>query len=412
MSHRIPKRSIFALLDGRLSGFQEKKFKDHLAACSTCRSYLEVIEQVKRLAREAVEIPEPDWGRIDRTVDRTIAEISAKQKTNVSWVPMALALAAAAAVALAVLLPSIRSAEPLDAPMLSEPDVAEETHFSKNRTLDFLTAWVLDNMKPDEPPQIGQALDTGQVIATSDCGGVMIALGSEALLETGEASRLELLSLDAESPAIEMLGGRLIVSVKPMSFGYERGLAVLAGGASFNVLSGIVEFVYSGDSLAVMLIDGEVIADETLGGASLSPGMWKVQKSADSRQWLAMDVLDGMQVNEISTISPLDEQEPRASRFGGTLPVHLIKESLALAKPKIRDCYEKALKRDPNLTLSVDVKIEIGRFGAVTSAKAAGLDNVPQMKKCIEQILLDVHFPQPQGGPIEVVFPLLLYPKI
>lgn len=410
MSHRIKKRSIFAFLDGRMSESQEKRFKDHVSGCYLCRAYLSNIEALMRAAREAAGVTEPEWTRIDRSVERAIREISAERRTGAGWAPAALTLAAAAAVALAIMLPSLPQERPLELKGMDEVAL-QAKRVPAAASPEFIVATIADTLLPDAPWRVGQAIETGFEVATGDCGGVRVALDSDALLEAGPDTIMELASLDPQSPAVEILGGRLVVAVKRPSFGYERGLAVLAGGSGFNVLSGIVEFIYNGDTLTVKLMEGEVVADESLGGAALTPGVWTARRQEDSPEWLAIEGLKEMRVSELSALSPGDEQSPSGARIGGTLPLHMVRDSLSTATPKIRDCYETALKRDPNLTLTSDVSIEVGPLGSVTSAKARGLEGVPQLKKCIERVVKDVRFPKPQGGSVEIVLPLRLYPE-
>ena len=87
-------------------------------------------------------------------------------------------------------------------------------------------------------------------------------------------------------------------------------------------------------------------------------------------------------------------------------------ETLARATPQIRACYEKALKRNPNLTLSVKVRIRVSQRGEVSWIHARGLENSPVLYACVEEVLRGTRFLAPHNGPVEIVLPLRLYPKL
>ena len=106
-----------------------------------------------------------------------------------------------------------------------------------------------------------------------------------------------------------------------------------------------------------------------------------------------------------------DIKERAPNRRRGTLSRKLIDETIDRAKPKIRGCYEAALKRDPNLIVYIDINIDINKAGTVSEVSIEKLDGSPRLKECIQNNIRDLSFPAPKGGPIELVLPLRLYPK-
>ncbi len=411
MSHRIRKSQIFAHLDGRLGSFRNKRLLDHLESCKECSSYLKQIRRLRRAATDSSTLTDPDWSRIDVGVERHIAQIAGEREIVPGWAPIALTLTAAAAVTLAVMLP-LRQDFQLQSDGAKQHTLVSTSEEPQTLAAEpSLPAQVLDTLTPYEPPLVGQLLHQGEEVTTPSAGGLLVGLQPETFFELGGHSKWEILSLSAEMPAVELHSGRLLVSVPPAGFAYERGIKVLADGTSFYVLEGVVEFVLEGDSAIVNLINGYVEADRGFGLMSLEPGKWRASRGgmASEIPWIPIDGPGRFSSAELDSPRPLDEQRIRKPA-AGHLPRHIIREVLKPAKSKIRTCYEKALKRNPNLALKLDVRIGVERRGAVSGVDVEGLDDVPEMRKCIEMVLNSVSFPPPKGGPLHLVLPLRLYP--
>jgi hypothetical protein len=58
----------------------------------------------------------------------------------------------------------------------------------------------------------------------------------------------------------------------------------------------------------------------------------------------------------------------------------------------------------------VVVKFVIGREGAVETASDAGSDMKSDVRDCVVRRFGDLSFPQPSGGIVTVVYPLVLTP--
>lgn len=104
-------------------------------------------------------------------------------------------------------------------------------------------------------------------------------------------------------------------------------------------------------------------------------------------------------------------KEKPVPKWPGTLPLGVIRSTLADTKQNIRQCYERALKRTPRLTATFDIIITIDNSGAVSSATIKKSDLSHTLTSCIEQQLLSVEFPPPNGGAMRLVMPIRLYPS-
>ena len=76
-------------------------------------------------------------------------------------------------------------------------------------------------------------------------------------------------------------------------------------------------------------------------------------------------------------------------------------------------CYERALKKTPSLTGRVSTRFVIDLDGNVTSAspEASGT-TLPdaQAVDCVIAVFRTLHFPKPDGGIVNVVYPLIFSP--
>ena len=100
-----------------------------------------------------------------------------------------------------------------------------------------------------------------------------------------------------------------------------------------------------------------------------------------------------------------------AASVSGRLPPEVIQRIVRQSYGRFRLCYENGLKKDPALEGRVAVKFVIGRDGAV--ALAADADSSMKDKdvvSCIVRAFKGLSFPQPEGGVVNVVYPILFSP--
>lgn len=79
--------------------------------------------------------------------------------------------------------------------------------------------------------------------------------------------------------------------------------------------------------------------------------------------------------------------------------------------PRLRPCYDRARATRPTLAGRVEVRLTIARDGRVTHATAAGLPEAPEVATCIADVLRQTVFPQPEGGSLQIVYPLVFAPE-
>lgn len=93
---------------------------------------------------------------------------------------------------------------------------------------------------------------------------------------------------------------------------------------------------------------------------------------------------------------------------GGDLSKGLISQLLRRRQAVLRACYEKELAGDPKLAGTVDLEFTIGADGAVSKVKGTGLAKVSD---CMARQVRMMKFPRPNGGVVNVRYPVTLKPK-
>lgn len=97
-----------------------------------------------------------------------------------------------------------------------------------------------------------------------------------------------------------------------------------------------------------------------------------------------------------------------ATSVNGRLPPEVVQRILRGHFGVFRKCYEAALQRAPKTEGRVTVKIVIGRDGKVSSAADGGSDvGDTQMVACVVEEVAKAAFPQPEGGIVTVVYPVV-----
>ena len=98
-------------------------------------------------------------------------------------------------------------------------------------------------------------------------------------------------------------------------------------------------------------------------------------------------------------------------QVSGRLPPEVIQRIVRQNFGRFRACYEAGLAKDPGLKGKVSVRFVIGKDGAVGSVSDAGSDLPdPATKKCLLAAFSGLSFPQPEGGIVTVVYPLVFNP--
>ena len=100
-----------------------------------------------------------------------------------------------------------------------------------------------------------------------------------------------------------------------------------------------------------------------------------------------------------------------ATTVNGSLPPEVIQRIIRQNYGRFRLCYENGLRNNPNLQGRVSVRFVIGRDGSVSNVANAGSDLPdPSVVSCVTRTYYGLTFPQPEGGIVTVVYPIMLSP--
>ena len=100
-----------------------------------------------------------------------------------------------------------------------------------------------------------------------------------------------------------------------------------------------------------------------------------------------------------------------AVTVSGRLPPEVIQRIVRQNFGRFRLCYENGLRNNPNLQGRVAVRFVIGRDGAVTNVGNGGSDMPDSgVVSCVVRAFYGLTFPQPEGGIVTIVFPIVFSP--
>jgi hypothetical protein len=100
-----------------------------------------------------------------------------------------------------------------------------------------------------------------------------------------------------------------------------------------------------------------------------------------------------------------------ATQVNGRLPPEVIQRIVRQNFGRFRLCYENGLRTNPNLAGRVSVKFVIDRSGSVATAQDGGSEIPDQsVVSCVVRGFGNLSFPQPEGGIVTVVYPIMFDP--
>ena len=109
-----------------------------------------------------------------------------------------------------------------------------------------------------------------------------------------------------------------------------------------------------------------------------------------------------MQVGQAELVLDGAEESRSKAQLTGTIDKAAIQDAIKAVKPQLAECYEKALKHDPDLsgTLVVDFTIEgVDGGGSVTAGEVNTSDmQAPFFEACVLKEVAHTPFPLPTGG--------------
>lgn len=97
--------------------------------------------------------------------------------------------------------------------------------------------------------------------------------------------------------------------------------------------------------------------------------------------------------------------------LAGRLPPEVIQSIVRQSYPRFRHCFESGLARNARLSDEVAVRFVIGEDGTVTTLSVER-NTLPdcEVARCVRDEYRNIRFPAPQGGPVVVVYPIMLEP--
>lgn len=403
MKRCLDERELFALLDGALGPDRAA----HARACAECSRRVRRLEALRAAAREATEPSPPDWDAVEARV-LFAARAAGRGGRPAASLALRLGLSFAAAAAVAVVVAvSVRPHAPAGArapapPPAALPSAPPDGAGPGRAALEAVVA----DAAPGGSPSPGEAVPEGGAVASTPCGAILGAIGEDVAVEAFDGARYTIASLDEWRPTVALDPGAFRVTVTDGPLAPE--LVVLAAREELTFLRGTAEVFLVGEELLVRATGGALLAE--IGGAvrELRPGE-SLRRGRDEA--LAVVAADWTFVAAT--------KEPRGGGSGGrpegrvhgTLPKSAVREALRSRADGIRACYEDALKRYPDLDeLPVTARLRIAAGGAVARVRLEGADRWPGLGRCIGDVLERVRFPEPAGGEVEVVAPLLLTP--
>ncbi len=105
---------------------------------------------------------------------------------------------------------------------------------------------------------------------------------------------------------------------------------------------------------------------------------------------------------------PVPSLRQGAVTVSGGLPPEVIQRIVRQNFGRFRACYQRGLNSDPSLQGRVSVRFTIDKAGAVSSTADGGstLGNAGVVT-CVVRAFANLTFPQPEGGAVNVVYPIL-----
>ena len=99
------------------------------------------------------------------------------------------------------------------------------------------------------------------------------------------------------------------------------------------------------------------------------------------------------------------------TQVNGRLPPEVIQRIVRQNFGRFKLCYESGLRSNPALAGRVSIKFVIDRSGAVSTAQDGGSEIPDQtVVQCVVRGFTNLSFPQPEGGIVTVVYPIIFAP--
>ncbi len=112
-----------------------------------------------------------------------------------------------------------------------------------------------------------------------------------------------------------------------------------------------------------------------------------------------------------SRARPTPSLRQGAVSVNGGLPPEVIQRIVRQNFGRFRNCYQEGLNANPTLQGRVSVRFTIDKAGLVTNPADGGSD-IPDgnVRTCVVRSFASLSFPQPEGGAVTVVYPIIFSP--
>ncbi|WP_437542185.1 AgmX/PglI C-terminal domain-containing protein [Sorangium sp. So ce367] len=190
------------------------------------------------------------------------------------------------------------------------------------------------------------------------------------------------------------------------SFGADgRALSVVSGGAGGLGLSGVGEGG-GGRGEGIGLGNIGTLGHGSAAGAA-APAPSAVSAATGTGQGFGSG--HGRLAGSHRTRAP--QVRMGATQVSGRLPPEVIQRIVRQNFGRFRLCYESGLLRDAGLQGRVTLRFTIDPRGALINARDGGSDLPDRaVVSCVVRALRDLTFPAPEGGSVDVVYPVLFSP--
>jgi len=114
-----------------------------------------------------------------------------------------------------------------------------------------------------------------------------------------------------------------------------------------------------------------------------------------------------------SASSAAPDPDAGSSEGGALLSKESVRQVIRDRYTEIRACYEKELKKKPNLHGTVTARFMISEDGSVASVdmSSSKLPSKPAVE-CVGEIFKTMKFPPPPNGMILITYPLQMMPEV
>jgi hypothetical protein len=102
---------------------------------------------------------------------------------------------------------------------------------------------------------------------------------------------------------------------------------------------------------------------------------------------------------------------PPRGKPGGRIAPEVVQRVIRANFGRFRRCYEDGLRNCPNLQGRVAVRFVIDVDGSVKRPRDGGSDLADtRVSACVVESFREIRFPEPEGGTVTVVYPIMFSP--